>query len=139
MICETDLPVSWRARPRGFVALMGLYESNFLRFNALAGDLAALPRHGVSVVAGDCELHLTVVERARYTSEARLTYLLPATELSNAALRVPDLRLRVYHDARTVEALPDGAQERELHQCWSRNLMLNKWLEYCVERGHHFG
>lgn len=139
MICETDLPVSWRTRPRGFVALMGLYESNFLRLGILTGDLLALPRHAVSMVAGDCELQLTVLERARYTSELSLTYVLPATALSAGVQRVPDLRLRVYHDARTVEALPDGRQERELHQCWSRNLMLNKWLEYCVERGHHFG
>lgn len=139
MICETDLPVSWRARPRGFVALMGLYESNFLRLSTLAGDLTALPDRAVSVMAGDCELHLTVFERARYTCEFSLTYVLPATGLCVTVQRVPDLRLRVYHDARTVEALPDGRQERELHQCWSRNLMLNKWLEYCVERGHHFG
>ena len=118
---------------------MGLYESNFLRLGILTGDLQELPRHSVSMVAGDCELQLTVLERARYTSELSLTYVLPATALSASVQRVPDLRLRVYHDARTVEALPDGRQERELHQCWSRNLMLNKWLEYCVERGHHFG
>jgi len=28
--------------------------------------------------------------------------------------------------------------ERELDQRWARNVMLNKWLEYCVERGHRF-
>ena len=28
--------------------------------------------------------------------------------------------------------------ERELHQRWTRNMMLNKWLEYCAERGHRF-
>jgi uncharacterized protein YqiB (DUF1249 family) len=22
---------------------------------------------------------------------------------------------------------------------WARNVLLNKWLEYCVERGHRFG
>jgi hypothetical protein len=31
MLCEADIKVSWRARPRGFTALMGLYESNYLR------------------------------------------------------------------------------------------------------------
>jgi uncharacterized protein YqiB (DUF1249 family) len=52
---------------------------------------------------------------------------------------VPDLLLRAYHDARLVEALPGtGGRERELLQCWSRNMMLNKWLEYCAERGHRF-
>jgi uncharacterized protein len=22
---------------------------------------------------------------------------------------------------------------------WARNMLLNKWLEYCVDRGHRFG
>ena len=38
MLCEADIKVSWRARPRGFAALMGLYESNYLRLLHLAGD-----------------------------------------------------------------------------------------------------
>jgi uncharacterized protein len=28
--------------------------------------------------------------------------------------------------------------ERELDQRWARNTMLNKWLEYCIDRGHGF-
>jgi hypothetical protein len=71
------------------------------------------------------------------------------------------MRVRIYHDAHLVEAqpwhsvhsqppaLPRGARtprggpprgcaERELDQRWARNMMLNKWLEYCVERGHRF-
>jgi uncharacterized protein YqiB (DUF1249 family) len=27
----------------------------------------------------------------------------------------------------------------ELDDRWRRNTMLNKWLEYCVDRGHQFG
>ena len=42
VITECDLVVSWRARPRSFVALMGVYESNYLRLAALAGNLALL-------------------------------------------------------------------------------------------------
>jgi hypothetical protein len=138
VICDTDMVVSWRARPRGLVALMGLYESNYLRLAALAGDLRCLPAQALSQVAGDCELRLTVLERAPFTCELLLTYLLPPmAPASGAPERVPDLRLRVYHDARLVEACPAGHRpERELRQCWSRNVMLNKWLEYCVDRGH---
>lgn len=129
--CDTDIVVSWRSKPRGFVALMGLYESNHFRLQQLAGNLAELRGTVESQVAGDCRLSLSVLERAPYTSELRLTYLLPD--------RVPDLRLRVYHDADLVEALgPDKARERELGQRWLHNMMLNKWLEYCAERGHQF-
>ena len=42
VIAECNLVVSWRARPRGFVALMGVYESNYLRLAGLAGNLNTL-------------------------------------------------------------------------------------------------
>lgn len=140
VISESNLLVSWRARPRGLVALMGLYESNYLRLTSLAGHPPSLSGSASSRVDGDCELRLTVLDRSRYTTDLTLTYLLPPTALGGALpLVVSDLLLRAYHDARLVEALPgSGEPERELLQCWSRNMMLNKWLEYCAERGHRF-
>ena len=152
MLCEADIKVSWRARPRGFVALMSLYESNYLRFLHLAGDPARLAGTLISRVDGDCELRLAVLEHMPYTSMLTLTYLLPSGG-SGSFERLPDLRLRAYHDARLLEADQFRQQqpkehntrrrdplrgERELHQRWTRNMMLNKWLEYCVERGHRF-
>jgi uncharacterized protein YqiB (DUF1249 family) len=150
MLCEANIKVSWRTRPRGFTALMGLYESNYLRFAHLAGDPTRLHGTMVSRVAGDCDLLLTVMEHMRYTTTLCLTYQF---EDGPPALgRAPDLRLRAYHDARLLEAEqfrapahaaigPDprpAPVERELHQRWQRNMMLNKWLEYCTERGHRF-
>jgi uncharacterized protein len=139
---------SWRARPRSFVALMGLYESNYIRLHWLAGELSELSGAHRSCVSGDCDLLLTLAERSPYTSTLNLTYVLPGTGVPE---RFPDMRLRVYHDARLAEALEwaDSHQrpllralrqnaERELDQRWGRNMMLNKWLEYCVERGHRF-
>ena len=143
LLADTTTVVSWRARPRSFVALMGLYESNFIRLGWLAGNLLALSGRYVSSVRGDCDLVLTVTERSPYTSTLNLTYLLPEPQ---GAGRYPDMRVRVYHDAHLVEAQQwnrpgsprRGSPERELDQRWARNMMLNKWLEYCVERGHRF-
>ena len=148
MLCEADIKLSWRARPRGFVALMGLYESNYLRFLQLAGDPKRLAGTIISRVAGDCELQLAVLEHMPYTSTLTLTYVMGAAGHLPRE-RLPDLRLRAYHDARLLEAEEFQAQhktrgqgvrpgERELHQRWARNMMLNKWLEYCAERGHCF-
>ncbi len=140
-------PVSWRARPRSFVALMSLYESNYIRLGWLAGDLRALRGAYRSRIEGDCDLLLTVIEQCTYTSIFDLTYELPG---ARGLTHCPDLRLRVYHDARLVEAEPladrpaepaakvVACAERELRQRWVRNMMLNKWLEYCAERGHRF-
>jgi uncharacterized protein YqiB (DUF1249 family) len=145
VICEANLLASWRARPRGFVALMGLYESNYVRLAQLTGNLLELQGTRVSHVQGECDLVLTLIERARYTDELDLTYLVPVAAAEGGAPavleRIPDLRLRVYHDARLLEARlrqPGPGPERELRQCWARNMMLNKWLEYCAEQGHCF-
>jgi uncharacterized protein len=153
MLTDTLTPVSWRARPRSFVALMGLYESNYIRLGWLVGDLARISGEHCSRAHPDCELLLSVTERSPYTTTLKLTYLLPPGGAQSIApmLRIPDMRVRVYHDAHLVEALDCGAghrdrlarqatpRERELQQRWSRNMLLNKWLEYCVERGHRFG
>jgi uncharacterized protein len=154
MLNDTLTPVTWRARPRSFVALMGLYESNYIRLSWLAGDLVALDGRHRSVVAGDCDLLLTMTERSPYTSTVNLTYVFTegaGLPEATGETRFPDMRVRVYHDAHVVEALEwSGTHtqpvlkalrthaERELDQRWARNVMLNKWLEYCVERGHRF-
>ena len=140
--------VSWRSRPGSFVALMSLYESNYLRLAQIAGDLRNLPDVRVSHVEEDCDLRLSVSERSPYTTSFDLTYLF---EAPGGFTTYPDMRVRIYHDARLVEAQEwaarhdhqglrslRGVAERELDQRWARNTMLNKWLEYCIDRGHGF-
>jgi uncharacterized protein YqiB (DUF1249 family) len=148
MLNDTLSIVSWRSRPRSFVALMSLYESNYLRLSLLAGHLRQLPDLRTSRVADDCDLRLTVTERSPYTTSFDLTYLFEAPD---GLSTYPDMRVRIYHDARLVEAQEwathhdhealrrlRGLAERELDQRWARNTMLNKWLEYCIDRGHGF-
>jgi uncharacterized protein len=127
---------------------MTLYESNFVRLGWLVGDLREVKTQRVSRVTSDCDLHLTPLELSRYTGVYRLTY---EFEIEASPLRDPDLEVCVYYDARLAEVrsfrgfqrhaqlskLQSGLK-RELDQRWGRNMMLNKWLEYCAERGHHF-
>ncbi len=148
MIADQWCQTSWRAQPGSFVSLMTLYESNFVRLRWLVRDLRAITGRAVSKVEADCDLCLTPLEISRYTSVFRLTY-----EFGDKPpfSRDPDLEVCVYHDARLAEVrsfrgfrrhpqlskLQCGLK-RELDQRWTRNMMLNKWLEYCAERGHHF-
>lgn len=147
-IVEYLARTSWRARPVSFVALMSLYESNYLRAGWLAGNLKTLSGRHVSIVEADCDLVLTVDERAPYTTSINLTYCFADAEHVQT---LPDMTIRLYHDARLAEAQSWAGQhahqmlqvwrsraERELDQRWARNMMLNKWLEYCVDRGHRF-
>lgn len=148
MLSDDQCAISWRARPRSFVSLMTLYESNYIRFGWLAPEPSRIAERLVSRVAGDCALELTIIERARYTTTLMLSYLF---EQDAGALREPGLEVRLYHDARLAEARGLGAVVRHPawrrsgarpghgpHGPWSRNVLLNKWLEYCAERGHRF-
>lgn len=146
---DTYCPVSWRSRPGSFVSLMSLYESNYIRLNWLVPNLHSVSGTLVSQVEGDCPLHLVVGERSRYTTTLSLTYVFE--EEAGATVADPDLQVRVYHDARLAEVqtcarwhrhsmLESMRSElaRALGDRWLRNVMLNKWLDYCVERGHSF-
>lgn len=140
---------SWRARPVSFVSLMSLYESNYLRLRELVGDVRRHEGQQVSSVRGDCDLHLEVLEHAPYTSRVRLTYVFAEGDARSVA--DPDLELRVYHDARLAEVSECGRWVRHasldhvragipphLGERWLRNVLLNKWLDYCLECGHEF-
>jgi uncharacterized protein YqiB (DUF1249 family) len=149
---EALLPASWRARPRGFAALMSLYESNYIRLTRLTGDPAKLTGERISRVAGGCDLRLTVLEQCPYTTTVGLTHLFHDPGVVGPGLETfltyPDVRIRVYTDARMAQAQhwpadqPEPCSsnplqaERELQQRWLYNNMLNKWLEYCLDLGH---
>ena len=146
MIVDSLCVTSWRARPVSFVSLMTLYESNYIRLRALVSDVRGLAGRAVSSVPGDLDLHLEALEHSPYTSILRLTYFFPDAE---ATVAEPDLEVRVYHDARLAEAsrcsrrvrhpglasLQDGLPAA-MGERWRRNMLLNKWLDYCAERGH---
>lgn len=127
---------------------MTLYESNFIRLGWL---LPKLPPSGTSLVSrvqSDIPLHLTVGEVSPYTTTVTLTYLF---EEGADWVADPDLQVRLYHDASLAEAMACTDTHRhkalqafttgngtELQRRWARNMMLNKWLEYCADRGHLF-
>ena len=91
MLSDVTTIVSWRARPRSFVALMSLYESNYLRLASLAGDLRNLRDVYVSRVPDDCDLRLSVTERSPYTTSVDLTYLFREGEEVRTGLGLLDV------------------------------------------------
>lgn len=128
--------------------LISLYEANFIRFKAL---LPWLPGPGAQLVSSspdDLPVHVSVEAASRYTCDLRLTYLFDEVA---GVVAEPDLRLRLFLDARMAEVRGwstgqrhellrtlAGAQPRELDRRWSRNMMLAKWLDYLSERHHDF-
>jgi uncharacterized protein YqiB (DUF1249 family) len=136
-------------QPRRIAHLIELYERNYRLFERLVPELDFPFDRAVSRSASDLPLHLTVVERAPYTSEVRLTY--EFDDSAGGKRLAPDLWVRIYRDARVAEALHcgrrapwlavddnDPAADRFLHDQWTRNYMLTRWLEYLLDHGHGF-
>ena len=119
---------------------MALYEENYIRLRNLIPRPGAVGTRAVSRVTGCIDLHVEIVELAKYTTTLRLTYVFDERD---GTRREPDLFVRVHHDARTAEAMdvhmPRGRYRfdarRTLHRSWERNRFLHKWLGYCLRRG----
>lgn len=136
------------AQPRSFTGLMGLYESNYRRFERLAPELD-LPFERAQSPGKSAVLYLQVLERCRYTTTVNLTYWFGQGQHAHPD---PDITMRLYRDAQLVEAIYCDARSRYaslagvpdideavLDSQWPRNLLLNKWLAYCLAQGHGFG
>lgn len=146
MLLDSRLVPETVVRPNSFAGLMSLYESNYLRLLYLLPELERLDGCYRSTVAGDCDLHIEVLERCRYTVTLSLTYYF---DTDGGRVADPDLKVRAYLDGRLAEALSLGGDYRhtelrrlmqkhreELDTRWRRNMILNKWLDYLLEQGH---
>ncbi len=146
MLLDSRLVPETIVRPKSFVGLMSVYESNYLRLLHLIPELERLDGCYRSRVAGDCDLFLEVLERSRYTVTLTLTYFF---ETDGGRVADPDMLVRAYLDGRLAEAMRLGSEHRhaafrrlvrqhgrELGARWKRNIVLNKWLDYLIDQGH---
>lgn len=126
--------------------LMGLYAENFSRLTRLFHPANLAPGVHVSSISDGLDLRLDVMQQHAYTTELRMTYAMqdPTTGEPD-----PSAFLRVYHDARQVEAThcyvgrrwqdvlgmyPPPAQL--IGHRMRMNTFLGKWLVYLGEGGH---
>jgi len=146
MLLDYQLVPQTIVKPKSFVGLMSLYESNFLRLQQLIPELDRLDGYYQSKVIGDCDLHLEILEKSRYTVTLSLSYFFVEEDVRIAD---PDMKIRVYFDGRLAEAMSFCGEHRhaefrrltrahrhELNVRWRQNIVLNKWLEYLQDQGH---
>ena len=146
MLLDSQLVPETIVKPRSFVGLMALYESNFLRLLRLIPEIDRLDGCFRSRVAGECDLFVEIIETSRYTVTLSLTYRLATEE---GLLANPDMMVRLYLDGQQAEVLAIGEAQRhaalrrlvfehreELDRRWRCNIILNKWLEYLSDQGH---
>ncbi|MGH8221553.1 MAG: DUF1249 domain-containing protein [Woeseiaceae bacterium] len=146
MLLDHQLIPEAIAKPRSFVGLMSLYESNYLRLLQLVPEIERLDGYYQSRVAGDCDLHVEINEKSRYTTTLSLSYFFYE---NGKRIADPDMLVRVYFDGGLAEAMNycgagrhrglrrfARACRHELDTRWQRNMVLSKWLEYLIDQGH---
>jgi uncharacterized protein YqiB (DUF1249 family) len=146
MLHDYQLVPETIVKPGSFVGLMSLYESNYLRLQRLIPELNRLDGYYKSRVAGDCDLHVEILERSRYTITMSLSYFFYE---NGTRVADPDMKIRVYLDGQLAETMGFCGEHRhtelrrlcrmhraELDIRWRRNIVLNKWLEYLMDQGH---
>ncbi len=146
MLLDSHIVPETIVKPKSFVGLMALYESNYLRLLGLIPEIDRIDGCFRSRVAGDCDLYVEIIERCRYTVTLSLTYQFPT---DNGLLVDPDMSVRVYLDGQQAEVLAIGkhqhhaalqrlvrAHREELDRRWRCNMILNKWLDYLSDQGH---
>jgi uncharacterized protein YqiB (DUF1249 family) len=134
--------------PRTFAGLMDLYERNYINIRRLIPTMPPTQTCLASHVPDGLSFYMTVVERFPYTSEISLTYHFCR---ESGVVIEPDLRVRVYHDARLAEvtgatlrnwpkfqADQEDQPNMQLVARWHVNRFLFKWLNYCLHQGHRF-
>jgi len=137
--------ITFNPRPDSFVALMEMYEANYIRLRLFCGDIRNLPDEKQSINASGAPLQLKVLERSRHTTLILLTYLFEDDE------RRPDLKVQIYHDSRQADVISRTCRitgervrlwERELDGMlvcrWRLNRFLHKWLSFLEHQGHSF-
>jgi hypothetical protein len=132
-------------RPRGFVSLMDLYESNFIKLRKLFPAPDKIDNAAISKIAGHLDLYIKVTERSKFTTTFYMSYCFP----TDSGLQMePNLKIRIYHDAQLAEVMAghlhhgrlvlDNLPAHALREKWQLNRFLNKWLGYCIRQGHSF-
>lgn len=129
--------------------LMAMCEENYRAVMRLIPDLRQTQGELRSMLDGDLDLHLEILEQTPYTTLLRLTYFFPHNDGLVHRLKRPDpdALLRVYYDACQVEVVDLRQTALPVHYryClsaletkWKVNLFLSKWLAFCLLQGHAF-
>lgn len=137
----------FEARQNRFPELMALYAENYRQLNLLLDASMFHHERFVSRVTDAVDLYVEVLERHRYTTVVRMTYVLES-EAGTFSLD-PDAEIRIYHDASLAEALccypgrllqPVSGAMIPAHTSashrWRMNTFLDRWLEYLLDQGH---
>ncbi|MFP6775969.1 MAG: DUF1249 domain-containing protein [PS1 clade bacterium] len=129
--------------PKTYNEVSDLFESNYIKLSKLIPPLELLQENHVLRQNGENNLYLFVESKSPYTSIYTLTHKLKS---GNGLVCRPDLKFKVFFDAKLVEAIsicnehvmnknhPFLSQCSDMDIQWELNVFLQRWLEYCSSK-----
>ncbi len=127
--------------PKTYLDVSDVFESNYCKLLKLIGNLDSIQDNRMISQTGENDLYLILEEKAKYTGIYSLTHKLKS---GNSYVNKPDIRFKVYFDAKLVEVIsvcnenvmnrnhPFLAQCSDMDIQWEINIFLQSWLEYCL-------
>ena len=120
-----------------------LFDLNFIKICRLIPLLPSIKDDYIAVKGSLKNLYLFCHEKHPYTGIYTLTHQI---NLTDSALNRPDIRFKLYFDAKLLEVI-SVCKETTInkyhpmrHNCsdfvfqWELNLFMLRWLEYCLDR-----
>ena len=120
-----------------------LFDLNFKKICRLIPLLPTIKDDYIAVKDSLKNLHLICHEKHPYTGTYTLTH---KNNLTDNTVNRPDIRFKLYFDARLLEVI-SVCKETSInkyhpmrHHCsdfvfqWELNLFMLRWLEYCLDR-----
>lgn len=122
-------------------------DANYWRLSRLMPDLGTVSRRAFGLCmrnAVPAEVAIEVTERSPYTTTLRVRHL-----AAFPWVRVPEILVRMYHDARTAEVLAcederprqgrypyPNQRMYQMDEKTQLNVFLGEWLSHCLDHGH---
>ena len=120
-----------------------VFDLNFKKISRLVPLLPSINSDSIGIKKPSNELHLICHEKAKYTGTYSLTHII---ESSQGSVNRPDIRFKIYFDAKLLEVDSICKETRinsyhplfddcsDLSFQLELNIFMLRWLDYCLDR-----
>ena len=126
-----------------YSSLSEVFDLNFKKISMLVPLLPSINSDFIGIKKPSNELHLICHEKAKYTGTYSLTHII---ESSQGVVNRPDIRFKIYFDAKLLEVISICNETRinsyhpflddcsDLSFQLELNIFMLRWLDYCLDR-----
>lgn len=122
-----------------------LFDNNYKKIIRLIPHILNVKNKAIAKVNGSPDLHLWIDKICPYTIFCTLSHKF---DIDNKIIKKPDIKIKIYLDVKTVEVISVcqkeiiNSQHPYINKCsdadivWDLNILLTRWLEYCLDKNY---